>query len=98
VHDLGEAAAILDVFQKHGHNEIDSARGYGGGSSEEYLGELKWQDRGIVLDTKLSPAALSKGGGVTASQYRHTPEGLRRGLEDSLKALKADKVSRTAPP
>ncbi len=45
---MKDATAILDVFQKYGHNEIDSARGYGGGTSEEYLGELHWQDRGII--------------------------------------------------
>jgi len=98
VHDLKEAEAILDAFQKHGHNEIDSARGYGDGSSEEYLGELRWQDRGIVLDTKLSPGAVNKADGPTAAPYRHTPEGLRRGLEDSLKALKTGKVRRLASP
>ena len=88
MHDLKDAAAILDVFQKYGHKEIDTARTYGEGSSEEYLGELKLPERGIILDTKLSPNALNS----TTGQYRHTPEGLRRGLEDSLKALKTDKV------
>ena len=55
VHDLKDCAAMLDVFQKHGHDEIDSARVYGGGSSEEYLGQLKRQERDIVMDTKLTP-------------------------------------------
>jgi aryl-alcohol dehydrogenase-like predicted oxidoreductase len=38
VHTLEDTTAILDTFQKHGHNEVDSARVYGEGSSEEYLG------------------------------------------------------------
>jgi aflatoxin B1 aldehyde reductase len=57
VHDLKEAGAILDIFQKYGHNEIDSARAYGAGSSEEMLGDLEWQKRGIVMDTKYYPTA-----------------------------------------
>jgi aryl-alcohol dehydrogenase-like predicted oxidoreductase len=39
-------STILDTFQKHGHNEIDTAHYYGQGSSEEYLGQLHWQKRG----------------------------------------------------
>lgn len=82
VHDLKECAAILDVFQKHGHGEIDTARVYGGGSSEEYLGHLDWQKRGIIMDTKFSPR----------TGLRHDPEGLREALKQSLQALKTDKV------
>ena len=46
VTSLSECGAILDIFQAHGHTEIDTARYYGSGTSEEYLGELNWQDRG----------------------------------------------------
>jgi aflatoxin B1 aldehyde reductase len=53
VHDLKDAAAMLDVFQKHGGKEVDTARVYGGGSSEEYLGQLNWKERGLVMETKL---------------------------------------------
>src|SRR5271156_4878679 len=58
VFSLEDTAAILDTFQKHGHKEIDTARVYGEGSSEEYLGDIHWQDRGLVVDTKLYPTAL----------------------------------------
>jgi aflatoxin B1 aldehyde reductase len=88
VHSLEESAAILDVFQKFGHNEIDSARTYGRGSSEEYLGKLKWQERGIVLDTKLSPRNRMG----TAAGYTHKPADVRRGIQESLAALQTDKV------
>jgi aflatoxin B1 aldehyde reductase len=90
VHSLEEAGKILDVFRSYGHTEIDTARGYGGGSSEEYLGLLKWQDRGIVMETKLSPRA--KIGLPEGVQTSHRPEHLRLGLETSLKALKTDKI------
>ncbi|KAH8907620.1 keto reductase [Coniochaeta sp. PMI_546] len=89
VHNLEDCAKILDVFQRFGHTEIDVARTYAGGSSEEYLGLLKWQDRGLVVDTKVSPKAPAA---PTARRYTHTPEDLRRALKDSLTALKTDKV------
>ncbi|KAI9741134.1 MAG: hypothetical protein M1834_002847 [Cirrosporium novae-zelandiae] len=90
VHTLQDAGGILDVFQKHGHNEIDSARSYGYGSSETMLADLQWQKRGLVMDTKLYPNAggpMNKG-----EQYTHRAEDVRRGLLDSLKALKTDKI------
>ena len=59
VHDLDQVRAILDVFQKHGHNEIDTARVYAGGTSEEYLGKLGWQERGLLMETKLYPTTVS---------------------------------------
>jgi len=83
VHSLQEVEAILDVFQKHGHEEVDTARYYAGGTSEAYLGKIGWQKRGLVVETKLFAAN---------DAYRHTAEGLRRGLGESLKALKTDKL------
>ncbi|KAI1111052.1 aldo/keto reductase [Nemania sp. NC0429] len=90
INTVEEAAKVLETFQRHGHNELDSARAYGEGTTEELLGDLKWQDRGLKMDTKLFPTAgnpLEKNGG-----YTHTPEDVRRGLLDSLKALKTDKI------
>lgn len=48
VSDLDEAKQILDIFQSYGHNEVDTSCYYGSGSSEEYLGKLNWQERGII--------------------------------------------------
>ena len=92
VTSLDDAKAMLDVFQSHGHNEIDTARLYGAGSSEEYLGELGWQDRGLIMDTKLYPNEGKQMGNMSSNVYSHRPEDLRRGLEQSLKALKATKI------
>ncbi|CAK7271460.1 hypothetical protein SEPCBS119000_004617 [Sporothrix epigloea] len=86
VHSLDDCAAILDVFQRHGHNEIDTARTYGGGSSEAYLGQLQLGKRGIVIDTKLAPQ------GGSARAYSHRPEALKPALLESLAALGVDKV------
>jgi len=94
VHDLETVNKILDVFQSHGHFEIDTARVYGGGTSEEYLGKINWQKRGLVMDTKLSP----RKGGSSSHQMSggdaisHFPDDLRKNLLISLKALKTDKV------
>jgi aflatoxin B1 aldehyde reductase len=88
VHSLKEAGEILDVFRKYGHTELDTARVYGGGSSEEYLGQLDWKKRGIVMETKLSPRAKV----VEGQQTTHSPEHLRIGLDASLKALQTEKV------
>ncbi|KAL7935905.1 NADP-dependent oxidoreductase domain-containing protein [Trichoderma chlorosporum] len=83
VHTLEETTEILDVFQQFGHSEVDTARVYGGGSSERFLGQIGWQKRGIVMDTKLSPIG---------DKYNHQPASVRQGLLDSFKALGTDKV------
>lgn len=89
VHDLKDCAKILDVFQARGHDEIDSARVYGGGSSEEYLGLLKWQERGITMDTKLSPRRRLQPG---TKSYTHRKDDLKPALLESLEALQTAKV------
>ena len=33
-HDLKECQEIIDIFYQHGHRELDTARVYGGGTSE----------------------------------------------------------------
>ncbi|KZT56053.1 Aldo/keto reductase [Calocera cornea HHB12733] len=91
VHDLKDVEAILDVFQAHGHTEVDTARVYCGGTSEEYLGKIGWQKRGLVMMTKLYPTGASNRIGAT-NMIDHTAEGVRNGLEASLKALQADKI------
>ena len=89
VSDLSEAKKILDIFHSYGHNEVDTSRFYGSGSSEEYLGKLNWQERGIVMDTKFYP---TMGRGMDKDQWTHRPEHLRENLKRSLKALNAKKL------
>jgi aflatoxin B1 aldehyde reductase len=87
--DLGQAAKILDVFQKYGHNEIDTSRVYGAGSSEDYLAKLDWQKRGLVMDTKFYPSVH----GFLGRNLTHaTMEFMRADLEASLKALGVNSV------
>ena len=53
VHSTSEAGAMLDLFEAHGHEEVDTARMYGNGSSEEMLADCSWERRGLVMETKL---------------------------------------------
>jgi aflatoxin B1 aldehyde reductase len=78
VHTLDDTAALLDTFQAHGHNEVDTARVYGEGSSEEYLGKSDWQKRGIIMDTKLYPTSIRPA--LAKDVYSHSPKDLRTGL------------------
>lgn len=49
VFELEDVNKIIDVFEEHGHTEVDTARLYGQGTSEEYLGKIGWQKRGLVM-------------------------------------------------
>lgn len=44
---------ILTLYQ------LDTARVYCAGTSEEMLGDLDWKKRGLVMDTKLYPTIVS---------------------------------------
>lgn len=89
VTDITEAEKIINIFQSHGHNEIDTSRFYGGGTSEEYLGKMDWKNKGLVMDTKVYPTVGRK---LPGEQISHRPEDLRKHLQLSLKALNAKKV------
>jgi aflatoxin B1 aldehyde reductase len=86
VHDIKDVEAILDAFRAHGHTEIDSARTYTGGTSEEYLGRIDLLAKGFKIETKLSPNKK------LAEPISHDPEGLRKNLLKSLKALNVDSL------
>ncbi|EKM52788.1 uncharacterized protein PHACADRAFT_261417 [Phanerochaete carnosa HHB-10118-sp] len=93
VHTVEEVGKILDVFQAHGHYELDSARTYAGTTSEEIVGEVGWQKRGLVMDTKLYPnASTTRQTLPNASRISHSPEDLRKYLDSSLKALRTDSI------
>jgi aflatoxin B1 aldehyde reductase len=84
ISDLEVGSAILEKFQNHGHKDIDSARVYGGGSTEKFLGDLQWQKRGFDVHTKLYPTKSWPAGLITEF-YSHEPTDIRRGLLESLK-------------
>jgi len=86
VHDISDVEAILDIFRSHGHTEIDTARVYCGGTSEEYLGKIDLASKGFKIETKLYPA---KG---IPEPITHDENGLRKHLSESLKALNVDSL------
>ncbi|KAF7354038.1 Aflatoxin B1 aldehyde reductase member 3 [Mycena venus] len=88
VDKVEDVEAIMDVFVKHGHREVDTARIYGRGTSEVILGKINWQEKGIVMDTKILPL-YHRFPEVSAP---HTSEDLRKTLLTSLKALNTDKI------
>ncbi|KZV72567.1 Aldo/keto reductase [Peniophora sp. CONT] len=82
LHTPEAVSEVLDVFQKHGHTEIDSARVYTSGSSEELLGKIDYKGRGLLYETKLYP--------TPPLNITHKPDSLRENLEKSLKAMNTD--------
>lgn len=92
VNELEEVKSILDCFQKHGHSEIDSARVYASGTTEEMLGEVHWDQRGLVMGTKLYPTKGQAMTGITPEEWTHSAEDVRAGLMKSLAALKTASI------
>jgi len=81
--DKAALQSILDEFKKHGHNELDNARVYGNGTSETFLGDIKYAEQGLILDTKVTSFAPGA----------HTPEKIAESVAQSLQQLKAKKVN-----
>lgn len=93
VYNVKDVEAIIDVFQAHGFSEIDTARVYCGGTAEYLLGKIDLKKRGIKIETKLYPTVGPARATKPASEViTHTPEGLRKYLDISLKALNVDQL------
>ncbi|PPQ75434.1 hypothetical protein CVT26_015356 [Gymnopilus dilepis] len=86
VHDIKEVEAILEAFESHGHDEVDTARTYCEGTSEEYLGKLNAAARGFKIETKLFPRKAGPEP-IAHDEKARLLEGLRKHLAISLKAL-----------
>lgn len=54
---------------------------YTGGTSEEMLGAVGWQERGLKIETKLFPTKGKNAGWLTAEELTHAPADLRKGVE-----------------
>ena len=90
---LDACNSILETFQAHGHSSIDSARVYGEGSCEEYLGDLDYSKKGLLMDTKLYPSARFGNPALAKPRaWTHTAKDVREGLMASLKALKVKEI------
>lgn len=91
LYTVKDVEAIFDVFQAHGHTEIDTARVYCAGTAEGLIGQLDLKGKGIKVETKLYPMTRNLGGGE-AIKITHSPEDLRKHLDISLKELQVDQL------
>ncbi|KAI9357303.1 Aldo/keto reductase [Zopfochytrium polystomum] len=74
---------VVDTFKSFGHFELDTARMYCDGNTEEKLGELGYSvSPDFSIHTKVYPVNLGD----------HKPEKLKATFKASLAALKTDKV------
>ncbi|EGO03595.1 hypothetical protein SERLA73DRAFT_175138 [Serpula lacrymans var. lacrymans S7.3] len=80
VHTVEQCREMVDAFVRYGHKKIDTARIYGGGTSEEFLGEI--DVKGCTVDTKVYPMQPGD----------HAPARLRAIFRESIKALNGQKV------
>lgn len=84
--DRSEARAIVETALAEGCNFFDTAPGYGGGRSEEILGEVLGAQRDkVVIMTKFGSTRPD-------GSKNFTVESLRPSLEGSLKRLRTDYV------
>lgn len=74
------ATEIISALRSYGHTALDTARIYTDGNTEKMMGDLDLQ--GLTVDTKCFPLQL---GGLQAAKVKHS-------LQESLEALKTDKV------
>ncbi|OPB45260.1 short chain dehydrogenase/reductase [Trichoderma guizhouense] len=79
---LDEFKLHLDALQKHGYNEVDTARIYSGGDQEAFTAKAGYKERGLKLATKSYPRTPGQ----------HTAANLRKDLETSLAELGATSV------
>jgi len=80
VNTIEDAQKIIDVFTSHGHRQIDTARAYGGGTSEEFISQLDL--KGCTVDTKAYPSVPGD----------FAPDRIRALLKTSMKALGKTKI------
>ncbi|KAF3913319.1 hypothetical protein ABW20_dc0102790 [Dactylellina cionopaga] len=86
--DPQECKRLIEIFQSYGHNELDTARIYNDGTTEEYLGKIGTS--GLIVATKLYPTA--KAGENDANAISHTPESIQKHVPRSLSALALSSV------
>ncbi|KAJ3147213.1 hypothetical protein HDU89_005811 [Geranomyces variabilis] len=84
IQDLAEIRKLLDLFQSHGHSELDTARMYCDGNTEEVLSQLQVQTgpKKFSVATKAYPFKAGD----------HQPEKLKAQFRASLKALNTTHV------
>ncbi|KAF9069682.1 Aldo/keto reductase [Rhodocollybia butyracea] len=80
ISEVDECQHVIDVFMHHGHTELDTARMYAEGTTEELISKLNIKN--ATIDTKVYPVQPGD----------HAPAALRSSFFVSLKKLKREKV------
>src|SRR5271163_2612053 len=90
--DEDEGIAAIRHARELGINLFDSAQGYGFGASERLLGRALRDD----LDNRREQVVIATKGGLRMTDdglvRDSSPAWLRRGVEDSLRALEVDHI------
>jgi aflatoxin B1 aldehyde reductase len=81
--DLNTFKGALDVFQKRGYTEVDTARTYVGNQQEAFTKQTGWKERGLTLATKVH---------YPGNDGDNEPEKIIASVETSLKDLGTDCV------
>jgi aflatoxin B1 aldehyde reductase len=81
--DLDTFKSALDVFQKRGYNEVDTARTYVGNQQEAFTSQAGWKERGLTLATKVH---------YPGKDGDNEPDKILASVETSLKDLGTDCV------
>ncbi|KAJ3215712.1 hypothetical protein HDU67_010423 [Dinochytrium kinnereticum] len=84
INDLTIVREILDIFHSRGHIELDTARMYCGGNTEEVLGELQVQKVAPFFHVHTKAYPFQPGD--------HEPEKLKAMFRASIKALQTPRV------
>lgn len=99
--ETDDISGQLNVLERYGLNRIDTARIYGLGTSEVVLKDLKYEERGFVVDTKVKHGAPLTEQNVLESietsksslgtkqiniLYLHAPD-ITTPIEETLKAI-----------
>ncbi|KAL5340454.1 Aldo/keto reductase [Aspergillus crustosus] len=79
---LDDFGKSLDIFQRRGYSEVDTARSYDGGRQEAFTRQARWKERGLSLATKCYPVKPGT----------HQPENLEAELDKSLGELGSNSV------
>ncbi|KAK0713549.1 aflatoxin B1 aldehyde reductase member 2 [Lasiosphaeria miniovina] len=80
--DINDLKTALDVFEKRGYKELDTARGYCNGQQEAFTRAAGYEARGLAIGTKVYPMPPGT----------HRPDVLTQQFETSLKELGTDCV------
>jgi aflatoxin B1 aldehyde reductase len=80
VHDAATADAMLGAVLEFGHDQLDTCHGYGAGTCEQILGDLRATER-FAIATWFVP-----------NNRGHEPENLKWTVKESPERLKASKV------